>query len=105
MITVARTIDQKVLISLNQNKVENEDSVSVVFESPSRPTLTFTKSLTDFGEGFFYFTLLATEGNQLIDSTYIYKIVKNEEILKLGNVRIIEGEQFGLDDELEFLLS
>jgi len=105
LITVARAISQRILLSLNSERAKNDDTVSVVFESPSRPTLTFTKSLTNYGQGFFYFDLAASEGDQLIDSTYAYRIERLGEILKIGNVRIIEGEEFGLDNELEFLLA
>lgn len=105
MITIAQTVATKVILSLNQRRVSNNDTVDVVFTSPSRPTLTFEKALTDRGGGFFSFTILESEGAQLIDNTYIYSIVRNGEELKIGKVRIEDGELFGLDYINDFELA
>ena len=74
-------------VSLNRSKVQNGDLVDVIFTSPSRPTYTLEKSLTDQGGGFFYFNVEAAEADQLIDNSYVYRIEKDSEILKIGNVR------------------
>ena len=102
MITIAKTVSQRILVSLT---AQNNDVVNIVFSSPSRPTITFEKSLTQDGEGFFYFTLLESEAAQFVDDTYSYQIVKNGEVLKLGKVRLTTGEEFGFDYELDFLLA
>ena len=76
-----------------------------MFTSPSRPTLTFEKALTDNGGGFFAFTILEAEGAQLVDNTYSYSIVRNGETLKVGKVTLSEGQLYGLDYENDFELA
>lgn len=69
--------------------MSQNDFVDIVFTSPSRPTLTFNKSLDDNGQGFFTFTLTATESEGFVDDTYTYEITKDSETLKLGNTRLV----------------
>ena len=105
MITIQRSITT-VIVRLNQESLVNE-VVSLTFQSPSRDTIEFTKSITTIQEGLYSFTLDEDEVLEFIDDTYDYTISQDSTILKTGNVRV---EPFGtstlvFDYTLDFTLS
>lgn len=68
------------------------------------------KPASDLGSGFFSITVTAEDISGIIDDTYSYKLSQLDVILKLGFVRVIEGEIIILDDaeldaELDFILA
>lgn len=63
--------------------------VVINFYSPSRPTISLTKTLSDTVGGFFSFEVTAEEGADFIDNSYTYQIVYDSEVVSLGNVRLV----------------
>ena len=94
-------------MSLNPLNLNQEENVSLRFNSPSRPSIELEKPVTDLGSGFFSIEVAADESNNLIDDTYSYEIEQNGEVLKLGFVRVVEEEisNFTFDYLLDFLMS
>lgn len=94
-------------LSLNPLNLNQEENVSLRFNSPSRPSIELEKPVTDLGSGFFSIEVAADESNQLVDDSYDYRIEQNGEVLKLGFVRIIDEEisNFTFDYLLDFLMS
>jgi hypothetical protein len=69
--------------------VPSDGVVNVVFSSPSRPSVELTKALEIENLGFFSFTVTDVEANQLIDNSYSYVINYGDDVVALGNVRIV----------------
>lgn len=106
MITIRKNQLTTLKLSLNPLNLNQEENVSLRFNSPSRPTIELEKPVTDLGSGFFSIEVLANESINLVDNTYSYRIEQNGEILKLGFVRIIDEEisNFTFDYLLDFLM-
>ena len=88
MITLIRQGTQKVY--LNLNKVNDNDFVSVVFLSPSRPKIELEKSLVEVNKGSFYFEITEEEISLIKDNSYYYEVSKDTEKLKVGIVTVTE---------------
>ena len=86
MITIQRSTTT-VIVRLNQENLTSE-VVNLIFQSPSRSTLEFTKTLTTIQQGLYSFTLDENEVVQFVDDTYDYTINQNGVVLKTGNVRV-----------------
>jgi len=96
-------------MSLN-SQVAQAGSANLVLSSPSRGTITFTKSLSSLGSGFFSLTLDAADTNLLEDDTYSYTLSQDDIYLKTGFVRLVIEEadipeDGQLDAVLDFLLA
>ena len=107
MITVNKDSQQNqtIQLALNESKVSNGQSVTIEFISPSRPTITLTKTLTLVGSGFFSFVLTTAEFAQFVDDTYRYEVKTGSVNFKKGRVRIQEGQLTGFDYVIEHLLA
>lgn len=97
--------NQTILVALNESVVSNGLSVTVEFTSPSRPTITLTKTLTLVSSGFFSFILTVADVSNFVDDTYRYEIKTGELNYKKGRVRIQSGQLVGFDYEIEHLLA
>lgn len=86
MITVQRSITT-VIVRLNQEILINA-VVDLSFQSPSRATIDFTKTLTTIQEGLYSFILDGSEVIEFIDDTYDYTISQAGVVLKTGNVKV-----------------
>lgn len=93
------------MLSLNQDKVQNNDTIQAIFKSPSRPTIQLEKALTSEGGGFFSFEITVAEAADFIDNSYIYEIELNGERISLGNVRLADGTEEGIEYEIEFRIN
>lgn len=105
MITINKDsqINQTILVALTS--VTSGQSVTVEFISPSRATITLTKTLTLVSSGFFSFDITVAEFANFIDDTYRYEIKTGDIIYKKGRVRIQEGQLVGFDFIIETLLA
>ena len=107
MITIQQS-NTTIIVRLNQENLVSE-IVNLTFQSPSRDTIEFTKTLTTIQEGLYSFTLDTSELLEFIDDTYDYTISQNEVVLKTGNVRVkpmeITPSTLVFDYTLDFTLS
>jgi len=106
MKTIRKDQRSTLRFSLNRS-VAAEGVASLSLNSPSRGTLTFTKSLTNLGSGFFSLVLDFTDTAQLEDDTYSYELTQDGTYLKTGFIRLLEADltngQF--DYKMDFLMS
>ena len=105
MITIQRSTTT-VIVRLNQENLSSE-VVNLSFQSPSRETLDFTKTLTTIQEGLYNFTLSEEEVLEFVDDTYDYIISQDSTILKTGSVRVepLGASTLVFDYTLDFTLS
>ena len=108
MITVKTNQTAVVKVNLNPTKFNSSAAVDVIFSSPTRPTITLSKSLSELSGGFFSFNIDSLEGMTFVDDSYSYRIEQNNVILKYGKVRVVTVETDEIivfDYTLDFTLS
>lgn len=92
MITIRKNQANQLKLSLNRTSTTVGNAL-IRFYSPSRGIVETEESLTDLGSGFFSFTVSASVANQLIDNTYSYELIQNNETLKVGKVRLLSASE------------
>ena len=107
MITVEKNQDRTIRVLLNQRRVNLAEAVTINFTSPSRETISLSKTLTEIGLGFYSFVVTSAEASFFVDDTYSYEITQAGVSLKKGYVRLIVGEEeiSLFDYSLDFLLA
>ncbi len=93
---------------LNQQEVNEAESVQLRLNSPTHSTITLDKSLSRIGLGFYSLEVYLEEAYLLKDDTYSYQILQNGVILKYGFVHLMEGDKIintVFDYTLDFLMS
>ena len=77
--------------SLNPSvAVSGEASLSL--NSPSRGNVTFTKSLSSLGSGFFSISLDIADTALLEDDTYSYILSQGGTEIKVGRIRLLDSD-------------
>lgn len=107
MITVEKNQNRTIKLLLNQRRVNLAEAVTINFTSPSRETISLSKTLTEIGLGFYSFVLTSAEASFFVDDTYSYELTQSGVSLKKGYVRLIVGEEeiSLFDYSLDFLLA
>tara|TARA_R100000951_G_scaffold110853_3_gene109210 strand:+ start:3851 stop:4177 length:327 start_codon:yes stop_codon:yes gene_type:complete len=108
MITIRKNQTSTVKLFLNQQEVNEAESVQLRLNSPTHSTITLDKSLSRIGLGFYSLEVYLEEAYLLKDDTYSYQILQNGVILKYGFVHLMEGDKIintVFDYTLDFLMS
>jgi len=107
MITVEKNQNRTIRVLLNQRRVNLANPITINFTSPSRDTISLSKTLTEIGLGFYSFVVTSAEASYFVDDTYSYEITQSGVSLKKGYVRLIVGEEeiSLFDYTLDFLLA
>lgn len=108
MITVEKNQNRTIRVLLNQRRVNLANPITINFTSPSRDTISLSKTLTEIGLGFYSFVVTSADASFFVDDTYSYEILQGAQFLKKGYVRLIIGQAGdfeSFDYTLDFLLA
>ncbi len=95
MIQIVKDSITVVKARMNSEKVILNNPINFNLSSPSRPNLSFLKTLTQVSSGIYSFEMSEIDAQQLVDDTYFYDIIQGDLTLKSGVISVTL-----LDDKL-----
>lgn len=95
MIQIVKDSITVVKARMNSEKVVLSNPINFNLSSPSRPNLSFLKTLTQVSSGIYSFEMSEIDTQQLVDDTYFYDIIQGDLTLKSGVISVTL-----LDDKL-----